>query len=82
MHLRSYSSGGTGTTKFLTWTWTWCVKERSLQSRIVELESQLSQTRAEVTRQKRDKTEVIYSTGQDNRVQLDVPLILTSSPLI
>jgi len=34
------------------------VKERSLQSRIVELESQLSQTRGEVTRQKRDKAEV------------------------
>jgi len=35
------------------------VKERSLQSRIVDLESQLSQTRAEVTRQKREKAEVI-----------------------
>jgi len=36
----------------------WCVKERSLQSRIVELESQLSQTRGEVCRQKREKAEV------------------------
>ena len=35
------------------------VKERSLQSRIVELESQLSQTRTEVSRQKREKADVM-----------------------
>jgi len=35
-----------------------CVKERSLQARLVELESQLSQSRSEVARQKRDKAEV------------------------
>jgi len=34
------------------------VKERSLQSRVVELESLLSQTRGDVARQKRDKAEV------------------------
>jgi len=40
-----------------------CVKERSLQSRVVELESLLSQTRGEVARQKRDKAEVMFTAA-------------------